>query len=163
MIVTYSGDFDHGTVLWSEGGQSLNNLAPKFARAKLDLFSDCLRQQAGLVFYWYLSKKQLWHKYLNLPKLTVADLLRSLWQFIHPQRKFTLPLNSIGWLSALIENSHTINKTSWPTHISYGFKKVSILIKIFNNWQELIMYTFWRLAHYWLHILSRHGVVQVWW
>ena len=27
---------------------------------------------------------------------------------------------------ALIENSCTINKISWPTHISYGFKKVSI-------------------------------------
>ena len=46
VIVSYSGDFDYGTVLWSEGGKSLNNLAPKFARAKLDLFLDCLRQQA---------------------------------------------------------------------------------------------------------------------
>ena len=34
MIVTYSGDIDHGTVLWLEGGKSLNKLAPKFAKAE---------------------------------------------------------------------------------------------------------------------------------
>ena len=69
---------------------------------------------------------------------------------------------------ALIENSCTFNRISWPTRISYGFKKVSIfavkhkpLSKYFKMDEEWILYTFSRLAHYWLHLLSRHGEVQV--
>ena len=111
------GDSDRSVLKWFwswhcfmvRGGKSLNNLAPKFASLQVCRPSILLTLQ-----------KQLWYKYLNLPKWYVADLLRSLLQFIHPLRKITLPFNGIGGLSALIENSCTINKISRP------LQKVSI-------------------------------------
>ena len=75
-----------------------------------------------------------------------ADLLLRQYTF---SEKVYAPFIGIGRLSALIENSWNINKISWPTHNSYGFKKVSIFAV--------------KHKPFWLCIQSRHGVVQVWW
>ena len=120
----------------------------------------CLKQWPSVLLVY---SKKLWHKYLHLPKLIDADLLSSLWLFTSSQ-KFYAPCLMV---LALIENSSTFVRISWPTRISYGFKKVSIfavkhkpLSKYLKMDEEWILYKFSRLGNNWLHILPRHGAVK---